>query len=865
VQKPYTRLALLAFLFCCWLTPGLLPTAHAQQLGVYTFTGVTTCINPNVDAGFNSNVTFSVFSQGGGLTCPGTYGNGHYNRSGADGNNLTANDYFSFTITPNSGITLNLTSLSFYARRSGTGAPRWAIRTSLDAFSQNYTEGYITVASTDTLINLNLQPTFANQTAAVTFHIYMWNASSALGTFRVDSVSLNGTAILACAPNATVQSQDVTGCFGNANGGIAITGATGGSGQYDYSINGGATWQPGNGTFPNLPAGTYNVQIRDAQSTACVRVLNSALAIGQPSELNATATPINATCAGRPTGSIQFSGVSGGSGQYEYSLDGNTYQTGTTFSNILAGSYQAWVRDRLNPSCEVLVDPSVEVLQPDSVTATLTYQPINCFGGTALINITNPFGGSGLYDYSIDSGATWQTSGSYPGLQPGTYNVLIRDRAQPTCTFGLAQGLVAAAPAQLTAQLQPQSPTCPGGADGSIRFLNPSGGSSAFEFSIDGGTTWQTSPTFSNLAAGLTFNAQMRDANTPSCRVTLLAGGQLLAPDTLSASLVFNNALCANTTGLVELINLSGGSGQYEFSYDNGLSWSAAQTYNLPAGAYIFIVRDAAAPQCPTYTIPTMADILAPAQVDEPIVSDASRCGPGTVSLIATEPLGTTVNWYANDTTDTILFTGTNFTTPVLTGTTTYYLTANTATCASNRVAVTITINPLPTASFTANPTTVGAGGSVQFTYTGTAAPSLTWLLDGTSFSTASAPSQVFTTAGSYNVSVVAVDANGCRDTSAAQTIIVTPATAVAPDATFALTVAPNPAAHWVTLSAPALSGQAVAVTVTDLTGRTLLAHQTDAFAGALSLDVQHLPAALYLVRVESQGQAVTHKLLLAK
>ena len=49
---------------------------------------------------------------------------------------------------------------------------------------------------------------------------------------------------------ATVTPTNVT-CFGANNGIIAITGATGGYGTYEYTINGGTTWS-GLGNFTNL-------------------------------------------------------------------------------------------------------------------------------------------------------------------------------------------------------------------------------------------------------------------------------------------------------------------------------------------------------------------------------------------------------------------------------------------------------------------------------------------------------------------------------------------------------------------------------------------------------------------------------------
>lgn len=75
----------------------------------------------------------------------------------------------------------------------------------------------------------------------------------------------------------------------------------------------------------------------------------------------------------------------------------------------------------------------------------------------------------------------------------------------------------------------------------------------------------------------------------------------------------------------------------------------------------------------------------------------ASRCGNGTVTLTATASENATVYWYTNATGGTPIATGTSFTTPALTATTTYYVSANDSGCATaTRTAVTATINEIP-------------------------------------------------------------------------------------------------------------------------------------------------------------------------
>ncbi len=90
--------------------------------------------------------------------------------------------------------------------------------------------------------------------------------------------------------SATVISEDVS-CFGGNDGSIIITDPQGGSGNYQYSIDGGDTWQD-SGIFENLGPGTYDVQIRDADNIDIFVTLEDELEVGV---LEDTADP-EATC-----------------------------------------------------------------------------------------------------------------------------------------------------------------------------------------------------------------------------------------------------------------------------------------------------------------------------------------------------------------------------------------------------------------------------------------------------------------------------------------------------------------------------------------------------------------------------------------
>jgi hypothetical protein len=99
-----------------------------------------------------------------------------------------------------------------------------------------------------------------------------------------------------------------------------------------------------------------------------------------------------------------------------------------------------------------------------------------------------------------------------------------------------------------------------------------------------------------------------------------------------------------------------------------------------------------------------------------PIGTDSSRCGSGTVNLLASVSGGETVDWYDTSSGGTLLLSGTSaYTTPSISSTTIYYAVAmNTTTgcVSSSRTAITATVNTLSTAPTGATGTTTICPGT---------------------------------------------------------------------------------------------------------------------------------------------------------
>lgn len=130
-----------------------------------------------------------------------------------------------------------------------------------------------------------------------------------------------------------------TSC-GQANGQANLTTA-GGTRPVTYSVDN-QTFQT-NTVFTGLKAGTYTLVARDSAGCTVSQLVSVAASEGpQPVSIQATA----AGC-GLQNGSLSITSARL-AGQDEYSLDGQVFQRGTTFSGLGGGAYTLTIRDGKN-------------------------------------------------------------------------------------------------------------------------------------------------------------------------------------------------------------------------------------------------------------------------------------------------------------------------------------------------------------------------------------------------------------------------------------------------------------------------------------------------------------------------------------
>ena len=361
-------------------------------------------------------------------------------------------------------------------------------------------------------------------------------------------------------------------CFGETDGAIDVT-VSGGTMPYSFLWSSGAMTEDISG----ISAGSYSVTVTDANN--CSFSLND-IEISEPSELEATLdSTSNVSCNGDSDGSIDIS-VTGGTPGYTYLWSNDA--TTQDISGLAAGIYSVTITDA-NGCTDTL--ENIEISERDVLDADLASEDVSCVNNGGSITISNPSGGSGEYEYSIDGGTSWQMSGIYNSLSGGFYNVQIRDKNNSDCLIVLSDNLEIVDPGFPDGGLVVKDVTCFGGSDGSIT-VTVSGGVAPYK--VNGNEVDETNIyILSGLTAGL-YGVTIEDSNGCALAIDDIEVEEplLLDPPTFETT----QADCLGGNGGVVFTNLPSGQDLY-YSINNGPFTLYDGSISLPAADYIFVVR----------------------------------------------------------------------------------------------------------------------------------------------------------------------------------------------------------------------------------------------------------------------------------
>ena len=423
--------------------------------------------------------------------------------------------------------------------------------------------------------NNNTGALFGNQfnVAAVGPGIYSFTYYVDGGSFCYDSTVveievLAMSTATCCSIAPTYVLADPT-CNGFTDGSIVISDIW----ATQYSIDGGTT-QQGNGSFSNVGANTYDVNLTFGPDC----VYDTTITINEPAVLDATFTIDSVSCNGSCDGQI-VTNASGGTPPYEYSLGGAPAQTNNTFTGLCAGPATITVTDTNN--CQAVFPENI--FEPDVLTlAEANHIDETCTGANGETTVA-PTGGTAPYTYTLDAGPS-QSSPTFSGLSAGTYLIEVTD--DNGCTAQLSIDIIDhPAPAPFVDLLN--NVACAGAFTGSVT-IGVTDGTAPFQYSLDAGPN-QASNTFSTINAG-NHTVTVTDAN--GCTGTV--NFNITEPTVLQFSTVVNDVSCFGDCDGWIAISASGATPPYSYSDDNGLTFQLLDTLqNLCPGNVDVVVQDA--------------------------------------------------------------------------------------------------------------------------------------------------------------------------------------------------------------------------------------------------------------------------------
>lgn len=394
---------------------------------------------------------------------------------------------------------------------------------------------------------------------------------------------------------ATLELQTAISCFDGSNGAVSAT-VGGGQPPLEFSLNNGP-FQASN-SFAGLAAGDYTVVVKDNQGFTTTTNVISLVA---PPAVNVGATAnLNVVTAA----------ASGGTGTFEFSIDGMNFQASNEFSGLANGDYTVTARDA--NGCTATTQVTVNVGSLALVSADVTGE-ILCFGDATATVTATATGGIPPYEYALDGGA-YQSSNVFNGVAAGTHTVKVRD----------AMGVEA----QLNsvAVLQPTQLVASAVVTGNDVEFSATGGTSPYTYQYSG----PLPPV--NLPNG-NYILTVTDGNGCTGTATFSIN---LPPLTATVQTVSTDPCVPSAT--IEVVP-SGGEAPYEYSL-NGAPFQSGNTFTIFSGPNNVRVRDVTGT---IVQIPVNVSLPSPVQAGATVVGD---------SIVASAQFGTQPFEYSINGTD---------------------------------------------------------------------------------------------------------------------------------------------------------------------------------------------------------------------
>lgn len=340
---------------------------------------------------------------------------------------------------------------------------------------------------------------------------------------------------------------------------------------------------PNTATLDPLVSGSWDIYVKDAND--CTQVTTVAISadlpptivlptpqcfVGTPITLDLSLPAITTV----PVGPVKY-----------YTINGSN-QTSSTYTITAPGTYKLSVVDA-NGCSSTIVD---YVVQPRLTLMADMTQDLTC-ALNASVTLTAAGGETPYVTYEVNDGTGYVASANpFTTATAGTYKFRVTDTQG--CQAESLDVIVTPTTTP-TALAVPKDVSCIGSFDGTIT-LTPSNGIIPYQYSIDGGTTYQDSNVFAGLGVG-SYTILVRDAKMCSSAAIPVIIGQP-SPVTVIAEVVtpFGCDTANAPQNAIVTITAGGGTLSYTYSFDNGANWQPSSSFSVNSAQTInYVVRDA--------------------------------------------------------------------------------------------------------------------------------------------------------------------------------------------------------------------------------------------------------------------------------
>lgn len=380
-----------------------------------------------------------------------------------------------------------------------------------------------------------------------------------------------------------VNKTDIT-CLGQ-NGEVEAI-LQGGTLPYSYSYSTSSTVVQSLTEKTSLTPGVYVLFVADANGCE----------VTHPGQLSITSPPsvlsfkytlsdfngFNLSCTGANNGIADITATGGngiGYSGYTYALDDTNFQGNARIKNISAGPHTLFVQDDrgCTVGTQVTFTEPLSELEPE----LLLKEDVKCLGDdNGKLSITT-HGGVAPYIYRINLVST-QENGSFSGLAPGNYTIVISDKNGCTTTYH-DEVILLTQPIEIT--LLKTDATCYNKANGVIQADVTGGAQPLHQEWKDGSGTIDD---IDGLLAGV-YTLSVADQQGCTLEKSITIG----QPEDLSVTVTSIPVCVGKTTGELR-VEAHGGVGAYSYSADGGTTYQhEPKLQGLAAGAYHVMVKDA--------------------------------------------------------------------------------------------------------------------------------------------------------------------------------------------------------------------------------------------------------------------------------